>query len=619
MAGTTGARAGATGTPDAGDRRRARLPPGAGAEARAAGADQPDREGRRRRSRAALPGGAQGRSGRRLPRDPGRGSVPVARGHRLEGDAGLDRGRERADGVVSGHDSGARTGSASGSRDPVELRAASGAPPSGRGRLLRRTTTGCRTSRCFWCRHARREAQRAARPQHPVGGRHRGPLGHGVQRRRDPDGLRRLGRGIATGRRGRSATCGPARTWRTRSIGSSSPGPSWTADGQGFFYGRYDEPPTGQELAEVNMFQKLYYHRVGHAPGERRPGVRAARPRALGLRRRRSPRTAATCASPVWMGTADKTGSSTAIDGARREDGRASPRLRRRAARSSATRGRCSGSSPTSMRRAERLVAIERAQARGASTGGRVIPQSRADPAAGSAWWAKDVRASYLAGRPLEGRGPRARRPLLREVDAARARHRERVLRPRGPTPRRFYAFASFATPPTIYRYDVVRRRPSGLPGRPKVDFDPDAFETKQVFYHSATAPVPMFITTRRASSWPANNPTLSVRLRRIQHPAHPPFLGAGVAWMEMGGRLRRGQHARRRRVRRGVAPGGTKQHKQNVFDDFIAAAQYLIDEELHEPGEAGHRRAQQRRALGRRGDDAAAGPVRRGPARGRA
>ena len=113
----------------------------------------------------------------------------------------------------------------------------------------------------------------------------------------------------------------------------------------------------------------------------------------------------------------------------------------------------------------------------------------------------------------------------------------------------------------------------------PKVPgYDPTQFETKQVFYTSKDGTkVPMFLVHKKGLKLDGNNPTLLygyggfniVPVADVQRRA------AGAA--RAGLRLRQRQHARRRRVRRDVARAGTKLKKQNVFDDFIAAAEWLI------------------------------------------
>ena len=65
---------------------------------------------------------------------------------------------------------------------------------------------------------------------------------------------------------------------------------SWTPDGKGFFYSRYDEPPPGEQYTGANYFQKLYYHKLGEPQAEGHAGLQARRREGMGLRRRRDRR-----------------------------------------------------------------------------------------------------------------------------------------------------------------------------------------------------------------------------------------------------------------------------------------------------------------------------------------
>jgi len=141
-----------------------------------------------------------------------------------------------------------------------------------------------------------------------------------------------------------------------------------------------------------------------------------------------------------------------------------------------------------------------------------------------------------------------------------------------------FYSFSSFATPPTIYRYDMISGQ-SELLRRAKVKFEPDDYEVEQVFYDSKDGTrVPMFIAHKKGLELDGSNPTLLYGYGGFAIPLRPRFSIRTVAWLEMGGvyavaNLRGGGEYGEAWHR-----GGTKLNKQNVFDDFIAAAEWLID-----------------------------------------
>jgi prolyl oligopeptidase len=140
-----------------------------------------------------------------------------------------------------------------------------------------------------------------------------------------------------------------------------------------------------------------------------------------------------------------------------------------------------------------------------------------------------------------------------------------------------FYSFSSYATPPTLYRYDMLSGK-STIFRRANVKFDPEQYEVKQVFYSSKDGTrVPMFITHRKGLKLDGSNPTLLYGYGGFAIPMTPRFSVAYVSWLEMGGvfavaNLRGGSEYGEE-----WHQGGTKLHKQNVFDDFIAAAEWLI------------------------------------------
>ncbi len=147
-----------------------------------------------------------------------------------------------------------------------------------------------------------------------------------------------------------------------------------------------------------------------------------------------------------------------------------------------------------------------------------------------------------------------------------------------------FYTFASFATPPSIYRYDTTTGE-SKLLRQAKVKFDPSQYEVKQVFYPSKDGTkIPMFICYKKGLKLDGNNPTLLYGYGGFNISLTPSFSVSRLVWMEMGGvyavaNLRGGGEYGDAWHR-----AGTKLSKQNVFDDFIAAAEYLIKEKYTQP-----------------------------------
>jgi len=141
-----------------------------------------------------------------------------------------------------------------------------------------------------------------------------------------------------------------------------------------------------------------------------------------------------------------------------------------------------------------------------------------------------------------------------------------------------FYSFTSFTTPSTIYHYNMVSGE-STVFRQPQVDFNPADYETKQIFYSSKDGTqVPMFITHKKGISLDGSNPTYLYAYGGFNISITPNFSPSNLVWMEMGGIFAIAN------IRGGGEYGeewhqaGTKLKKQNVFDDFIAAADWLIE-----------------------------------------
>ncbi|HYQ87107.1 MAG TPA: prolyl oligopeptidase family serine peptidase [Bacteroidota bacterium] len=140
-----------------------------------------------------------------------------------------------------------------------------------------------------------------------------------------------------------------------------------------------------------------------------------------------------------------------------------------------------------------------------------------------------------------------------------------------------FYSATSFTFPPTIYQYDF-RTKESKLYQKPKIDFDPDSYETRQVFYKSKDGTrIPMFIVHKKGLVLDGKNPALLYGYGGFNINLTPQFSASRLLWLESGGvfaqaNLRGGGEYGEEWHR-----GGMGLNKQHVFDDFIAAAEYLI------------------------------------------
>nr|WP_320132532.1 prolyl oligopeptidase family serine peptidase [uncultured Holophaga sp.] len=140
-----------------------------------------------------------------------------------------------------------------------------------------------------------------------------------------------------------------------------------------------------------------------------------------------------------------------------------------------------------------------------------------------------------------------------------------------------FYTFTSFAQPPTIYRYDF-RTGKSEVFRESRVAFDPGAYETEQVFYPSKDGTkIPLFLVHRKGLKLDGQNPTLLYGYGGFNISLTPSFSVPTLVWLEMGGVYAMAN------LRGGGEYGmdwynaGRLDKKQNVFDDFIAAGEWLV------------------------------------------
>ncbi|MBW4623745.1 MAG: prolyl oligopeptidase family serine peptidase [Cyanosarcina radialis HA8281-LM2] len=350
-------------------------------------------------------------------------------------------------------------------------------------------------------------------------------------------------------------------------------GASWTHDDRGFFYSRYDEPNQTTQFEDVNYFQKLYYHRLGtpqsedvlvyHRPDEKEWGFSGG-----------VTEDGNYLVISVWLGTDPKNlifyRDLTTPDAPIVE-------LINEFEASYSFIGN-SGSffwfrtdldAPRG-----RLIAIDVEKTKSERLS-EIIPQ--ADETLESVGVLNhQFVADYLKDAHTEIKIFDLNGTFLREVALPGLGSAGGFGGKQGDT-ETFYSFTGFTTPATIYRYDMVSGE-STLFRQPQVDFNPADYETKQVFYTSKDGTrVPMFVTHKRGIALDGNNPTYLYGYGGFNASLTPAFSVGILVWLEMGGiyavpNLRGGGEYGEE-----WHQAGMKQHKQNVFDDFIAAAEWLI------------------------------------------
>lgn len=147
-----------------------------------------------------------------------------------------------------------------------------------------------------------------------------------------------------------------------------------------------------------------------------------------------------------------------------------------------------------------------------------------------------------------------------------------------------FYAYTSFTFPSTVYTYDIAANKSEVLHA-PEINFDPSGYTTEQVFYPSKDGTrIPMFLVYKNGIAKDGNNPVYLYGYGGFNVSITPSFSVSRLVFLEQGGVLAIAN------LRGGGEYGeewhraGTKLQKQNVFDDFIAAAEYLIDQKFTSP-----------------------------------
>ncbi|MGQ9837111.1 MAG: prolyl oligopeptidase family serine peptidase [Cyanobacteriota bacterium] len=346
---------------------------------------------------------------------------------------------------------------------------------------------------------------------------------------------------------------------------------SWTKDSQGFFYSRYDEPVAGQEYESTNYFQKLYYHRLGtsqaddilvyHRPDQKEWGFGAG-----------VTEDGHYLIISVWRGTDPK--NLIFYKDLRDPNSQVVELIRDFEAEYSfvGNEGSLFWLSTDLNAPRRRLIAIDITQPEQVQ---EVIPQAEESLQGVSlinnqfvAFYLKDAHTqikrfaldgTFLGEIPLPGLGSAAGFGGKRYDTET------------------FYTFTNFITPPTIYRYDFTTGT-STLFRQPQVDFDPDAYEVKQIFYTSKDGTrVPMFITHKKGLQLTGDHPTLLYGYGGFGVSLTPSFSISLVVWLEMGGVYAQPNLRGGGEYGEDWHQAGTKLNKQNVFDDFIAAAEWLI------------------------------------------
>ncbi len=350
-------------------------------------------------------------------------------------------------------------------------------------------------------------------------------------------------------------------------------GASWSKDGQGFFYSRYDEP-RGDKLAEANYYQKLYYHRLGTPQSSdeliyQRPDQKEW---GFGGRVTDDGRYLV-----ISVGKGTERENRVYYKDLRAEDGEVVRLLDDFDAQYrlidndgpvfwfftdfDAPRGR--------------VIAIDTRRP-GRENWRELIPQApetlRRVNVVNDTFIATYLKDAQSQIKLFDLNGKFVREVQLPGLGSARGFGGKRT------DTETFYTFTSFSYPTTVYRYDVTTGQ-STVFRRPTVAFDPADFVSKQVFYHSKDGTrVPMFITHKKGLELDGGNPTCLYGYGGYNIALTPSFSVGRLVWMEMGGVFALANIRGGGEYGKQWHDGGRLKNKQNCFDDFIAAAEWLID-----------------------------------------
>jgi prolyl oligopeptidase len=355
---------------------------------------------------------------------------------------------------------------------------------------------------------------------------------------------------------------------------------AWTRDGKGFFYSRYDEPKEATKLADVNYFQKLYYHQVGTAqdadklvydrPDQKEWGFGAhttddgrylliTATKGTAHKYRVFFKDLARADAPVVPLVDSFDAAYEFIDNVGPVfyfvTDRNAPR--------------------------QRIVAIDTRKPQ-ESNWRQVLPEG-ADTLVSAHMINNQLVAEYLKDARSVVKVIDLKGKLVREIALPGIGSAAGFGGKRGDA-ETFFSFTGFTTPTTIYRLDMKSGKASVF-RQPKVEFNPNDYETRQVFYTSRDGTrVPMFIVSKKGLKQDGSNPTYLYGYGGFNISLTPSFSPANLAWMEMGGvyavaNLRGGGE-----YGQAWHEAGTKLKKQNVFDDFIGAAEWLVANKVTSP-----------------------------------
>lgn len=351
-------------------------------------------------------------------------------------------------------------------------------------------------------------------------------------------------------------------------------GASWTPDGKGFFYSRYDEPKAGaQGLSGVNEFQKLYYHRLGTPQAEDALIYERKDQKDWGFSGEVTD-DGRYLIIHVWVGTDVK--NRIYYKDLQAKDAPVVKLLDD----FDAAYNFIDNDGPVFWFMTDKdaprnkIIAIDTRKPERANW--KIVIAEAAEPIESANIINNMLILAYLKDAHSQVKVYKLDGSFVREVTLPGIGSVLGLSGKRTDT-ETFYAYTSFTTPYPIYRYDMATGR-STIFRQPKVDFNPNDYETRQVFFKSKDGTrVPMFITHKRGLKLDGTNPTLLYGYGGFNVNETPGFSVSRMVWMEMGGVFALANLRGGGEYGKDWHEAGMKLKKQNVFDDFISAAEWLI------------------------------------------
>jgi prolyl oligopeptidase len=380
--------------------------------------------------------------------------------------------------------------------------------------------------------------------------------------------------------------------WRVRDVStgkdlpdlvkwSKFSGASFTKDGKGFFYSRYPEPKAGDDLEEANYFHKVYLHKIGEPQEKDELVVEDKEHKTWGFDARVT-EDGAYLVVHVWDGT-DRRNRVWFKD----LKAKNAPLVKLFDAFDAGysvigNKGTTFFVQTDLDAPRQRLVSVD---VKGFKDGTKpalkeVIPQAAKDKIESVGMIGGGFLVRWLANandvvtfHDLKGKKVRdIPLPTIGTTGGFSGKQNDTET---------YYSFTSFTYPTVIYKLDLTSGT-STVFRQPKVKFEPSEYETKQVFYKSKDGTeIPMFIVHKKGVVYDGNNPTYLYAYGGFNISLTPAFSTALIAWLEKGGVYAQPSLRGGGEFGEDWHQAGMLEKKQNVFDDFAAAAQWLVDNKI--------------------------------------